>query len=82
MFALKFDGAQRLMKTKGVELHKIATAAKDTDEWNTWMGVYLMPENTALDIYVEDDNSTYTFFTTHFHPAKVEEEAKDFELPE
>lgn len=73
MFALKFDDLKRKLAPKGVELHDIATAAKGTEDWDVWMGVYLMPENVSLHLVVEDDETTHTFYTIHVQP-KVEEE--------
>lgn len=65
MYAMKFDDLRRkmLVQEKPKDLHKLTTAIEGTPEFDTYMGLYLMPENTAIHMEVEDDNKTYTFYT-------------------
>lgn len=73
MFALKFDDAKRKLATSGIELHDLATAMTGTDDYELWMGMYLMPENNTIHLIVEDDKSTHTFFTIHLPKPEPEE---------
>lgn len=68
MFAVKFDDYKRRLAKNNIKVTKLITAMQNTDDYNTYMGLFLMPENKAIDIIVEDDNSTYTFFTLEVLP--------------
>lgn len=73
MFAVKFDDMRRklLASKKPVELHKLVTVPTGTPEFEAYMGLFLAEDNKTIDILVEDDNKTYTFFTAReIKPAK------------
>jgi hypothetical protein len=65
MFAVRFDDLKRKMlkQDKPVLLNKLTTAMSGSPEFEVYMGLFLMPENTAIHVEVEEDNKTYTFFT-------------------
>jgi len=67
MYAMRFDDLRRKMLTKSppVELRKLTTAIQNTPDYDTYMGLFLMPENEAIHVTVEADDKTYTFYTIH-----------------
>lgn len=68
MFAIAFDDLRRRVAKKNVELRPLATCSMGTDEWELYWKLY-NAENSVIDVKVEDDNRTYTFYTIHKHHA-------------
>lgn len=65
MFAVRFDDLKRKMAQASppVKLKKLITTNTGMPEHETYLNLFLMPENETIHIEVEDDNRTYTFFT-------------------
>jgi hypothetical protein len=70
MYALKFDDFKRKVAPQGVQLNKLITCFPGTDDYDAWMAVFLQPENDTVDILIEDDYSTTTFYTTKITKTK------------
>lgn len=64
MFAMGFDDLKRKLAPKGVVLNKLSTCFPGTDDYEAWTAVFLQPENNTVDIFIEDDFRTTTFYTT------------------
>lgn len=65
MYAEKFDDFKRKIATKDVpfEVRPLETAMKGTPLWETWMDLYMDPDNSDIYLTIEPDNVTYTFYT-------------------
>lgn len=64
MYAMGFDDLKRKVAPKGIVLNKLITCFPGTDDYEAWMAVFLQEENTTVDVLIEDDYSTTTFYTT------------------
>lgn len=74
MFAARFDSLKRKMlkQEKPVLLKKIVSCQSGTPDYYTYMDLFLMPENNTIEIEVEDDFNTYTFYTIVRDPALIQ----------
>jgi hypothetical protein len=72
LFAVKFDDTKRKVLPKGVLMRKITTCFPNTPEYEQYMRLFLLPENETLDIFIEDDNKTTTFYTVITDPHTIE----------
>lgn len=65
MFAVKFDDMRRklLASKQPVELHKLETLMQGTPEFEAYLSLFMGEDNTTIDIVVEEDGKTYTFYT-------------------
>lgn len=69
-FALDFDRVKRKMREKDIELKKLMTCIPGTEDYEAYMALFLAETNTgasAIDVWVEDDNRTTTFYLTIPH---------------
>jgi hypothetical protein len=72
LFAVRFDDLKRKALPKGTLMRKITTCFSNTPEFEQYMGLFLMPENNTLEVFIEDDNKTYTFYTVITDPRTIE----------
>ena len=72
MFAVKFDDLKRKVLPKGVLMRKVTTCFTNTPEHEKYMKLFLLPENETLEVFIEDDAKTYTFYTIVTDPHTIE----------
>lgn len=72
---MNFDDLKRKVAPTGTELHKLVSCFVGTDEYTAWMNVFLQPENDTVEVCIEDDHSTYTFYT--INKPKTKEKIND-----
>lgn len=74
MFAVRFDSLKRKMikQDPPVLLHAVETLQTGSPNFEGFMALYLDPDNATLDVCIEDDNRTYTFFTTFRDPHMID----------
>lgn len=74
MFALGFDDLKRKFNKSGIELRPLpnGTCTIGTNQWEQYWHIYNLPES-LVDVKVEDDNRTYTFYTIHKINESLEE---------
>ena len=75
MFAVKFDDLARKLinnQDKPIFLNKLITAQQGTPEFEAYLGAFLLPENETIEVSIEEDNKTYTFYTVITDPHMIE----------
>ncbi len=70
MFEAHFDDLKRKMEAKGVDLHKLTTCFRGTPEYETWMELFVMPENTTIHYTTDEKDDVYTFYTISIKKGK------------
>lgn len=80
MFAISFDDFKRKMlaKEKPVYLKKIITVMPGTDDYETYMNLYVAPENQTVYCHFEDDLKTVTFFTIVTDQTQINKEVEAY----
>jgi len=64
MFALAYDAFNRRLKNNKspVTLNLLSTCQIGTPAFNEWSAKFLAEDNNSIEILVEDDKKTYSFF--------------------
>lgn len=81
-FAIKFDGFMRTLRADASQPHdakKLCTAMPGTPDYDAWMNLYLNDQGGKLNIMLEDDNYTATWYV--FVPRKNEETTEVTDTP-
>jgi hypothetical protein len=62
-FAVHFDDFKRkLRREKDIQAKKLMTTYPGTDDYEAYMALFLSEDNNSIEICIEDDNRTTTFY--------------------
>jgi hypothetical protein len=61
MYHMTFDDFKRRLEKKnpGVQLKVLKTTIVGTPDWDAYLGIYLMPENTEVELTYDGHTATF-----------------------